>query len=281
VTGGIQPGILRRALGSEHRESGLAARILLAYPPRTPKRWTESDIDSKAQEEISRLFERLYELDMTAGEDEGSFRPAVVGLSADAKLEWVAFYNHHAEEQARLAGDLAAAWSKLEAYVARLALVIHCCRWAYGGGTPGDLGPIDAESMAAGIRLVEWFKVEARRVYAVLTESEESNEREELVEWIRRKGGSVTAREVQQGNRQYRTATDAESALNELEKADLGQWKKLPPGPRGGRPLKVFHLSTLSTSTEPSRTRDSEGCVDVDNVDAPPKTQLDDDWGEL
>ena len=34
VCGGIQPGILNRAISAEHRENGLLARLLLAYPPR-------------------------------------------------------------------------------------------------------------------------------------------------------------------------------------------------------------------------------------------------------
>ena len=37
---------------------------------------------------------------------------------------------------------------------------------------------------------------------------------------------------------------------------------------------------TVSTSTQPAKTRDSEGFVDVDSVDTP-ETQPDDDWGEL
>jgi hypothetical protein len=52
VTGGIQPAILQRALGIEHRESGLAARLLLACPPRKAKRWTEADIDLSAEAEL-------------------------------------------------------------------------------------------------------------------------------------------------------------------------------------------------------------------------------------
>jgi len=44
ITGGVQPGILNRVLGYEHRESGLLARMLLAMPPRLRKRWTEIEI---------------------------------------------------------------------------------------------------------------------------------------------------------------------------------------------------------------------------------------------
>jgi hypothetical protein len=54
VCGGIQPPILHRALGVEHRESGLAARLLLTCPPRKPKKWSEADIDPEAEAEDNR-----------------------------------------------------------------------------------------------------------------------------------------------------------------------------------------------------------------------------------
>ena len=81
LAGGIQPAILHRALGIEHRESGLAARLLLTCPPRNPKRWTEADIDPDAEAEMARLVDRLYDLQPTVG-DEGEPRPVVVGLTA-------------------------------------------------------------------------------------------------------------------------------------------------------------------------------------------------------
>ena len=279
VTGGIQPGILHRALGKEHRESGLAARMLLSCPPRKSKRWTEADIDPNAEAELARLVDRLYDLQPTI-DDEGCQQPVVLCLTRDAKAAWKEYYNHHAEEQTDLSGELSAAWSKLEEYAARLALVIHCVRWAANDADLESPDTVDATSMNAGIELAQWFKAEARRVYSLLSESDDDRKQRRLIEWIERKGGSVTAREVQQGHRQYRKAEDAEAALEELVKAGCGQWHDVPPGPKGGRPSRVFRLSTASTSTQPARTRDSEGFVDVDSVDAL-ETQPDDDWGEL
>ena len=277
VTGGIQPTILHRALGVEHRESGLAARLLLSCPPRKPKRWTESDIAPEAEAELAWLVDRLYDMQPTVNE-EGDPLPVIVGMTPDAKAAFVDYVNRHGEEQTDLSGELSAAWSKLEEYAARLALVIHCARWAADDAESPDA--VDAASMKAGIELAQWFKAEARRVYSLLSESDDDREQRRLIEWIERKGGSVTAREVQQGHRQYRTAQDAEAALEELAKAGCGQWHDAPPGPKGGRPSSVFRLSTASTSTQPARTRDSESFVDVDSVDTP-ESQPDDDWGEL
>ena len=279
VTGGIQPVVLHRALGSQHRESGLAARILLACPPRKPKQWTEADIAPQKEVELAKLFDRLYDLEMGVS-DEGEVRPVVLGLTPNAKAAFKEYYNRHAEEHADLSGELSAAWSKLEEYAARLALVIQCTRWAAGDAVLESPDVVDAASMKSGIRLAEWFKAEARRVYSLLSESDDDRQQRRLIEWIDRKGGSVTVREVQQGHRRFGTARDAEAALTELEKAGYGHWHAVPPGPYGGRPSRVFRLSSTSTSTKPSGTRDSKGSVDVDGLGTP-ESSPDDDWGEL
>ena len=271
VTGGIQPYILHRLLGRKHRESGLAARFLMACPPRKPKQWTEAHIAPALTEKIEAVFEGLYNLKGQV-DDEGAEHPVVLSLTPHAKEAWKKYYNSHAQEQINLSGELSAAWSKLEVYAARLALVIHCVQVAAGEPTLTDANSVDEVSMEAGIRLAEWFKHEARRVYSRLSEPEEDQSRRELVEWITCKGGSVTTRDVQQGHRQYQTALEAEAVLNELVKAGHGDWHEIQSGPKGGRPTCDFRLSTSSTPTQPSKTGGSEGFVDVDSVDTPDNT---------
>ncbi|CAN5183045.1 hypothetical protein BH11PLA2_BH11PLA2_07710 [soil metagenome] len=237
VCGGIQPGILNRALGDEHRESGLAARLLLTCPPRKVKQWTEADIDPDAEAALVRLMDRLFVLQPTLSDD-GEAQPVLVRLTPDAKAAWIRYYNAHSHEQADLTGDLSAAWSKLEEYAARLALVVHYARWA--AGEVADELWLDVASMNAGIALATWFKGEARRVYALLSESDGERDDRRLVEWIGRKGGSVTARDVQQGCRWLKEPGTAEAALEELVKAGRGSWRDSPTTPRGGRPGRVF-----------------------------------------
>jgi len=279
ICGGIQPTILHRALGIEHRESGLAARLLLTCPPRKPKQWTEADIDPTAEAEIARLVDRLYELQPTIGDDDEQ-RPVVVCLTPDAKAAWKAYYNAHAKEQIDLASELSAAWSKLEEYAARLALVVHFARWAAYDPTLQSADAVDAESMAAGVKLAQWFKGEARRVYSLLSESDDDRDQRRLIEWIERKGGSVTTRDVQQGHRRYQAAQEAEAVLNELAKAGCGRWEPTPSG-RRGQPTRRFVLSTVSTvygnRLNPEKNSNT---VDVDSVDAP-ETLPDDEWGKL
>jgi hypothetical protein len=164
ITGTIQPETLRRALGREHFEDGLAARFLLTMPPRQPRQWTEREIGADLQGAVTRVFRRLYGLGFEPGNDE--CRPVVLSLNKEAKDTWVAFYNAHAREQADLDGDLAAAWSKLEAYCARLALVIEQVKWAASHPSPQgkslsahlaqSLGTeaVRGDSVAAAVKLV-------------------------------------------------------------------------------------------------------------------------------
>ncbi len=225
VAGGIQPGTLRRALGVEHRENGFAARLLLACPPRKPKRWTEADIPPDIETDIGMLFDLLYSL-QPATNAGGEAQPITVKLTPEGKAAWATFSDEHAQEQVDLTGDLAAVWSKLEGYAARLALVVHFARWAGGDPTLADPDLVDAASIAAGVRLVRWFGNEARRVYAMLAENEEDRECRQLVELIGRKGGKVTVRELQQSTRLFKTANEAHDAL-----AGLGDRLSKHPNP--------------------------------------------------
>jgi len=169
----------------------------------------------------------------------------------------------------------------LEGYAARLALIVHYARWAADDDSLQHPDQIDADSMRRAVILAEWFKSEARRVYGVLAETDEQRERRQLAEWIARKGGQVTARELQQGPRQYRGSTDAaEAALQELAKAGLGTWQDLPTTDKGGRPGRVFRLGNSGNGyTTPVNPEQNRGSVAVAGV-AGPETQ-DDDWGEV
>jgi len=241
IAGGIQPAILARSLGRKHRDNGLLARLLLAYPPRRAKRWTESEIDPRLEDDVAALFDRLYafEPDIDAG---GDPTPHIVPLTVQAKLTWIDFVNEHGERQVELVGDEAAAWSKLEGYAARLALVVHLVRAAAEDPTLESPDHIDEQSVAAGVHLSRWFAAEALRVYALLDEEEEVRERRRLVERIELHGGEVAVRDWQR-LRSHRTVAEAEAELAGLVEAGLGRWRTTPRGPKGGRPSRRFVLA--------------------------------------
>jgi hypothetical protein len=265
VTGGIQPSILRAALAQEHFQSGLAARLLLAMPPRVPKRWSEAEVDPDLEISLAKVFDALYAIPLTINPATNEPQPTTLKLSAEGKMAWVEFYNQHAKEQAELTGDLAAAWSKLEGYAARLALVIHLVRVAAGDPSLADNDAVDAQSVEAGATFSKWFGQEARRVYAVLNESDEQKVQRELVELIQRKGGKITVRDSMRSSRRFQNAQEAETALDALANKGLAVKLPIEPGHRGGKPTCIYRLvdtdntlinageiEVLSTSAESS-----------------------------
>ncbi|RLS36444.1 MAG: DUF3987 domain-containing protein [Planctomycetota bacterium] len=252
VTGGIQPCILRKALGTEHRENGMAARLLMSYPPRVAKQWTETAISPDQEAAYAQLINGLFDLRFDGESECGEPKPFVFQLSPDAKKSFVEFYNRNATEQAELSGDLSAAWSKLEEYAGRLALIFHLVRFVAGDPKLIDQVEIDATSMTAAIQLTEWFKHEARRVYAMLSETEAERDQRRLAEWIERKGHPVTPRDVQQGCRWLKEPGDAEQALQSLVNAGVGTWISSPKG-QPGQPTRRFQLSPVYGSPKTLR----------------------------
>ena len=149
ITGGIQPGTFAKLATSETYESGLMARFLLAYPDRQPKSWTDEEISGDAMDGWTELVRRLYELPIEAIGD--NFYPDRRRLSREGKKAWIAFYNAWAKEQADVQGELAACYSKMEAYAARLALIHHVATCVEAGQS--DDCEVGEESVKAGVAL--------------------------------------------------------------------------------------------------------------------------------
>jgi 5S rRNA maturation endonuclease (ribonuclease M5) len=241
ISGGIQPTVLQRVVGTAHRENGLLARFLFTFPPQNKKRWTDVGVDLGKIKAVQDVLEKLYDLPFGT-DDVGDAVPKIVQLSLDAKKAFIDYFDEHADEQLGLDDDLSAAWSKLEEYPARLALIIHLSRWAANEAVNVDVDEVDESSMQAGITLAKWFCEETRRVYDLIDQSEAEEQQAKLVDWIRNNGSSVTSRDVQRGIRSIKKNEDAENALEALVKNGIGYWKDLPPGTRGGRPTRNFVL---------------------------------------
>ena len=241
IAGGIQPGILRRMFTAEHYESGLAARFLLTMPPRLAKQWTDREVSQTTEHSLADVFTALWGLALMNTDGEPA-KPLDLPLVDEARPVWAGFVNIHGQETADVSGPLAAAFSKLEGYAARLALVLSLARWAENPGSLG-IGPtaVDLESIQAGIEIVEWAKNETRRIYAVLSENDDERTVREVLEFVDRHGGAVTVRELQQ-SMHFDSADDAEAVLVAMVADGVGRWVEKPTGPRGGRPTRHFQL---------------------------------------
>jgi DNA polymerase I-like protein with 3'-5' exonuclease and polymerase domains len=256
IAGGIQPGVLARVLTTEFLDAGLAARMLMAMPPRLPKRWSEAEVAEAVEGAYHAVIDRLLDLDFGASDD-GDRVPQVLRLSPPARDAWVSFYNDWAREQATAEGELAAAYSKLEAYAARFALIHHVVSRTARG--EDDLAPIQRESIEAGVALCRWFAGEARRIYATLSESAQERDTRRLIDFVRARGGRLTAKELQRSNsRKYPTADAATEALEGLVRAGCGCWVDREPDCRGGRPTRDFELHPTTDDTDET-SDDDEG----------------------
>jgi hypothetical protein len=248
ITGSIQVGILRRVLAEEYFDNGLAARLLLAMPPPRVRRWTDAEISGHAQDAMRKVFQSLYSLRPHA--DGHDWMPLDLGLTNDAKATWIQFYDEHAKELAQLeSAELVAAFSKLEGYAARLALIIHCVRQVHGE----DVDPlhVDEESVSAGIAIARWFAYETQRVYAEISETQGDAAQRKLIGWIRVRGGCVSVRDVMRGLRAYRDNYDeAEGALQDLVNAGKGEWYPASNDGPGRPQSKMFRLYDADDSDD-------------------------------
>lgn len=268
MAGGIQPGVLARALTSEHFASGLAARLLVSLPPRRVRVWSEFEVGDALIDRFDGLLANLLELEFAPGDD---LEPVLLRLSGSGKSEWIAFFNQLGKEQALYYGDRAAAWSKLEGYAARFALVLHLVRQVTGDETLETPDEIDGASVRAGVRLSRWFGHEAERVYEVVNETDVERDRR-LLESMIDERGEITVRELRQATRKFRhDQVGAEKALEELVACGLGEWAWLPISASGGRQKKVLRLLPREGAPDVNETPAGDGTgsgfASVGNVD--------------
>lgn len=231
VTGGIQPGILARAMGAAEREAGLLSRLLMACPPSRPQEYSDDDVSATTKERFDDVLKALFSLE---GEE-------VVTLSADAKQLWRAFHDRTASEANRLAGDLAAAWSKFRDTALRIALILHLA--------DSSADSVSLRTMERAIVLTEWFKQETRRVYSILAEAPhrqaDRTEEDALLTWMARKGW-VTQRDIERGIRCFRGAGQASAVLRRLVKSGRLDEEYRRSGPAGGPSTYVFRIAELA-----------------------------------
>ncbi|MEM8549173.1 MAG: DUF3987 domain-containing protein [Verrucomicrobiota bacterium] len=237
VSGGIQPGVLNRVITQERRESGFAARIIFTIPPRRAKRWTNESISDKATQSYSEHIRRLYTLQPN---DDGE--PIDLPMTPEAQALFIQFYNDHNEEGQGHRGDMAAAWSKLEGYAARLALIVELLDWAFSGPIKPPPNKVSARSVKAGIRLARWFGAETKRLLGHAEITNGVSRLQEVQKYIAEKWGkdAFTARDLARANSRYEE--DAQDLLDQLESCGSGEWVKPKRSKKGGRPTRKFRL---------------------------------------
>jgi hypothetical protein len=267
IAGMIQPSVFAAALTGTDFDSGLVARLLLSMPPVPTRRWQPGGIPPIVEGAYNAMVERLYALDLDADEH-GIAMPRALALDEQASDLWGSFYNSLNADMAGKDERARAMLSKLEGGAARLALVIHLGRVAGGEHASADV--IDGESMRRGIELANWFYREAERTYLRLAEGDDDRESRQLLDLVRRKGSSVSGRELVQSSRSFKTVKDAEAALSRLVEAGHGKWVYLPQCGPGAPKARRFVLPGVSGDPvyrTPAGDAAEGHSVSVDGVD--------------
>jgi putative DNA primase/helicase len=181
VVGAIQPGVLPE-LGAG-REDGMMDRFLLAYPEPVPSAWSDHEISHVSRGEYARLYAGLRELRMST-DDHGDPDPARIDFSPDAKELFKDAVNELRAEMYRpgFPARLKGPWSKLEAYMARLCLILATSRVA----DVRTAERIEEEDVLAAVELINYFKSMARRVYR---ENPQERLAEDVAKFLDGRGG--------------------------------------------------------------------------------------------
>jgi hypothetical protein len=261
VLGSIQPDMLAELEAEGGREDGFTHRILFSYPPEPPVTgWTDDEVGEEDQLAWRTILGQLLKLEPTRPEG-ASERPRRLQFSPGGRAAFKEWCNRQAAE---MNGDdfppeLLGPGSKMRAYCARFALVIHLLRYACGeAGHDQDEGQVDAEDVRRAGRLCAYFLGHARAVYRRLRETVEDRSVDEFLHWLRRRQlGRCTVRELCRSNvAGVKTASAAEALLKAAIDRGLGDWEGA--GSAAGKRGTAFVLSgagCLVTSPDKPDTR--------------------------
>jgi hypothetical protein len=251
IAGGIQPGIAKRIFKPEYFDNGLIARFLVVAPPEMFSGYTDAEIDPAVRRGFDALFEELYA--------RASGNTQTMRLTPDALALWKSFQDAHAlETKAMFHERLREAWSKLEGYCARFALILQAVENATAHSFESE---ITANVMQRAIELCRWFAYETRRAYSILSGDQHAVEQDSLIGWIYGQGGRVTARQLQRHSRQYQNSEQAKAALHTLVDAGSGHWEYPGPANKGGAPSEIFVLGTTNNNGPAAANPPQPGAV--------------------
>lgn len=230
ITGGVQPSVLGDFI--DEKEDGLAARVLFSFPaPSPPAGWSDDEV--KASNLWNGVCESLLDLDTTS---------EPITFSPEAKALWVEWVEKHRQEIVGISESLKPTWSKAEGHTLRFALILYLLRFATNATRDKK---IDAESISGAIRLMDYYKSHAAKVYAKAAEVNDKERTARILKWIRKNEGSVTARQARR-DKYSRDLDDAIDLFTDLQAEGYGIYATK------GRGKNKSHTFTLAPESDPN-----------------------------
>jgi hypothetical protein len=189
VVGGLTPDMLSSLPEGRGRDDGFLARLLLVYPDRVPRGYSEEGVPEAVAQGWSNLVRTLWRLPMRILE--GKPVPWVVTMTPEAQTEWAGWCRTHRAEQDSdtFPRSLEGCWGKLESYAARHALILHLMELATDPSRCCDALPeLPRQVVANAARLIAYLKTHLLRVRASIGGKSDhgSDDVQALIRWIDR-----------------------------------------------------------------------------------------------
>lgn len=243
VCGGIQPDILSDLNDERARQDGFVHRILFSYPDAIPSKWDETEVSHKTVFPYIFTVRELLKLklNMVDGKEDS---PIPIPFSSKGKSAWIRWINTHHQEvnDPNLQPALRGPWAKFEAYCARFALILQETRKKCGETRYEE---VDEISVEGATKLVNYFKSHAKRVYPKFHSTHEDRQIDQILDWIRKKGGVSTVRDIQTNKvGGIKKASEIKTRFVEMQDRGLGSIEEVP-AKRGGRKTIQFRLKSV------------------------------------
>ena len=248
LTGAIQPDKLRYLQGEQGLDDGLIDRLLFAYPDPVEPVWREELLSDSSMDHWDRAIRRLRRRPMISGEW-GEQKPALTTFTPEAKRRWVEWWNALSKEfsASDFPDHLRGPWSKFRTHGARLCLLLDQLHHAYEPEFDGAVRPVGERAVEGSIKLVDYFKVHFRRVYATIQgEKHENAAARAIVEWARKSNRSqFSLSDIRDNFR--RSFADKPQALREginwlLQRSCIRRVVQVKTGP-GRTPAERFEVN--------------------------------------
>lgn len=277
VVGGLPPSMLPTLRGDDRKgqsqDDGWFDRILFSYPaePRAEgESWIEVSQDAiDAWESAFLKLRSLEMMDVIKNDKPAGKRPFVLKLSFEARKVWEQFTKAHADEMNSddFPVHLRGPWSKLRGYTGRLALIIHCLRLACGE-VRNHREDVDEESMARAVKLVDYFKSHATKVYHEIGADSRVKKAIRLVDRLKDSGAkAVTRREAYRAMRgQCNSVEDIDPILELVEKHGFIRPVDAERPGAGRKPSQLFEINPLIAGHNGRNGHNSDSVHSVHSV---------------
>lgn len=222
LLGGIPPDEINSIFKTMHINDGMLNHILFSYPEPIKRTWSQKELHDDTynayRDTIYKLINSLREIK----------EAQIHSLNMKAKICWENWIKDHYKEmnQEMFNDILQGAWAKLEGYCARIALILHCCRYSIGETDSID---IDEISIQSAVKSIDYFKSHIKKMYQRIGLDKEEQKLLKILQWIQshEKDGFCTVRDICRGKPAgCKSKDDVEAVLKKLEQRGHGKIKE-------------------------------------------------------